>query len=79
MTWRSLESADWLGTGTIAQQIEVFNDTTDSIPWNQRDFQLPANSIYFQWKLSGNKIIRITKSDRIPGNKAMVSGIFFDP
>ncbi len=77
----ALYCVDWLGTGTVLEKIEVFEstDTSYANPLDTRDFDMPANGVYLVWKLSGHKIIRITKKDSISGNQAMVSGLFFGP
>ena len=74
----ALYCLDWLGTGTILQKIEVFESSDNSYlnPLDTRNLQLPANGVYLVWKLSGHKIIRITKPDSTTGNKAMVSALF---
>jgi hypothetical protein len=75
----ALYCTDWLGTGTVLEKIEVFeySDSSYSNPLDTRDFKVPANGVYLVWKLSGHKIIRVTKPDATVGNKAMVSAIFF--
>lgn len=72
---------DWFGTGTIVEKIEIFelNDTAYSHPLDTRQFTLPPNGVYLVWKLTGHKIIRVTKPEATAGNRAMVSGIFFEP
>jgi hypothetical protein len=68
-----------LNTGTVHLKIEVF-DSSDSLfsqPLEIRHIQLPSNGVYFVWRLSGHKVIRVTKQDATGGNKAMVSGLFF--
>ena len=74
-----LYCVDWLGTRTILQKIKVFDsgDTTLSHPLDTRSFQMPDNGVYLVWNLKGHNIMRITKSDSITGNKAMVSALFF--
>ena len=76
----SLYCTDWPGTGTVLEVIEIFDysDSSYSNPLDARTFKVPANGIYFVWKLKGHKIIRVTKPDATAGNKAMVSGLFFD-
>jgi len=70
---------DWLGTGTGLEKVEVFeaSDISYSHPLDTRDFKLPPNGVYFVWRLSGHKILRITKPDATVGNKAMLSELFF--
>ncbi len=74
----ALYCADWLDTGTTRQKIEVFDAADTLNPLDTRDLLLPPTGIYFVWKLSGHKILRVSKADAAAGNKAMVSGIFFD-
>src|SRR6185295_19418626 len=76
----ALYCTDWVGTGTILERIEVFDasDTSFLSPLDTRDFKVPSNGVYFVWKLSGHKKIRVSKSDATAGNKAVVSAIFFD-
>src|SRR5262249_27332464 len=71
---------DWLNTGTVLERIQVFEsaDTSFSSPLDTRDFIVPPNGVYFVWKLTGPKTIRVLKPDGTAGNKAMVSAIFFD-
>jgi hypothetical protein len=77
----ALYCVDWFGTGTIAEKIEVFESTDTSFrgALDTRQFILPPNGVYLVWKLDGHKIIRVAKPDATAGNKAMVSGIFFEP
>ena len=75
----ALYCVDWLGEGTL-QRMEVFDGETDpslSNPLDTRELLLPPNGVYFVWKLSGHKVIRVTKVSATAGQKAMVSGIFF--
>ena len=72
----ALYCVDWLGTGTVLEKIEVFDYADSSRTLDTRDFQLPANGVYLTWKLSGHKLIRVTKPDSATGTKAMVSALF---
>ena len=77
----ALYCTDWLGTGTVLERIEIFDsaDSSFSNPLDTREFKVPANGLYFVWKLSGHKVIRVSKPDATASNKAMVSAIFFAP
>ncbi len=72
----ALNCVDWSGAGTVLERIEVFDYADFSHPLDTRDFQLPANGVYLVWKLSGHKLIRITKPDSTSETKAMVSALF---
>ena len=76
----SLYCVDWLGSGSLLEKIEVFDDadSTFSHPLDTRNFTLPPNGVYLIWNLSGHKVLRVTKPDATTGNKAMVSALFFD-
>jgi hypothetical protein len=74
----ALYCADWLGTGTILEKIEVSDYSDTAHPLDTRSFQLPSNGVYLIWNLSGHRVIRIIKPDATTVNKAVVSGIFFD-
>ena len=71
---------DWLNTGNVLEKIEVFDYSTSGSytnPLDTRLFKVPSNGVYFVWRLSGHKIIRVTKMDAATGNKALVSGVLF--
>ena len=72
----ALYCVDWLGTGTVLEKIEVFDYGDTSHPLDTRSFQLPANGVYLAWKLSGHKVIRVTKPDANSATKAVVSALF---
>jgi hypothetical protein len=75
----ALYCVDWLGSGTIAEKIEVFDstDTSYASPLDTRHFTLPHNGVFLMWQLAGHRVIRVTHSNATPGDKAMVSAIFF--
>ena len=77
----ALYCVDWLGSGSIIEKIEVFDyaDSTFSHPLDTWNFTVPSNGVYLIWKLSGHKVLRVTKLDATTGDKAMVSALFFDP
>ena len=77
----ALYCVDWLGTGTVLERIEIFDysDNTFSHPLDTRNFTLPSNGVYLIWRISGHKILRVTKPEATTGNKALVSALFLDP